>query len=55
MRVKILCEYFCKGKKPSNITFGGEELKQIYITLQDRGCIEVFDALNPGASLFVNP
>ena len=52
---KILYEYSCKGKKPSNITFGGKELRQIYITLQDRGCIEVFDALNPGASLFVNP
>lgn len=52
---KPLYEYQCKGKKPSNITFGGKENKQIYITLQDRGTIEVFEALNPGAVLFSKP
>nr|WP_321522498.1 SMP-30/gluconolactonase/LRE family protein [uncultured Macellibacteroides sp.] len=52
---KSLHEYWCKGKKPSNITFGGQKNKQIYITLQDRGCIEVFEALNPGAVLFPKP
>jgi sugar lactone lactonase YvrE len=52
---KSLHEYWCKGNKPSNITFGGRNNKQIYITLQDRGCIEAFEALNPGAVLFPKP
>ena len=29
LRERILYEYFCKRRRPSNITFGGEELRQI--------------------------
>jgi len=39
---KILEEIFLIGKKPSNITFGGEDRKTIYVTLADQGNIETF-------------
>lgn len=45
---KLLREIRLKGKQPSNITFGGKDNKTCYITLQDRGCFEVFDAKYPG-------
>jgi len=38
-----------KGKKPSNITFGGTDGKTCFVTLADRGCVESFRAENPGA------
>ena len=41
-RGKILEEVILKGKKPSNITFGGPDGKTCYVTLQDRGCLETF-------------
>jgi len=44
----ILKEIQLIGKKPSNIAFGGEDGKTCYVTMQDRGCIEQFPALNPG-------
>jgi len=31
-----------KGKKPSNITFGGVDHKQCFVTMADRGCFESF-------------
>lgn len=37
-----------KGSKPSNITFGGKDRCQCYVTLQDRGCFETFMAEFPG-------
>jgi len=37
-----------KGKKPTNITFGGKDHKQCFVTLADRGCFEVFEADKPG-------
>ncbi|MEO9891928.1 SMP-30/gluconolactonase/LRE family protein [Aurantibacter sp.] len=46
---KILKEVQLKGKKPSNITFGGPDGKTCYVTMADRGCFETFQALNPGA------
>ncbi|MBM1105193.1 SMP-30/gluconolactonase/LRE family protein [Aurantibacter crassamenti] len=46
---KILKEVQLKGKKPSNITFGGSDGKTCYVTMADRGCFESFDALNSGA------
>lgn len=46
---KLLKEVGLKGKKPSNICFGGNEGKTCYVTMADRGCFEVFTALHPGA------
>ncbi|MRI01143.1 SMP-30/gluconolactonase/LRE family protein [Kriegella sp. EG-1] len=46
---KILKEVQLKGKKPSNITFGGPEGKTCFVTMADRGCFETFEALNSGA------
>jgi len=45
---KITREVSLTGKKPSNIAFGGTDGKQCFVTLQDRGCIETFQAENPG-------
>lgn len=36
------------GKKVSNICFGGKNGKTVYVTLQDRGCLETFKAKTPG-------
>lgn len=36
------------GKKVSNICFGGKNGKTCYITLQDRGCLEKFEAKTAG-------
>jgi gluconolactonase len=36
------------GKNVSNISFGGRKGKTCYITLQDRGCLETFQAKKPG-------
>jgi gluconolactonase len=36
------------GKKVSNICFGGKNGKTCYITLQDRGCLETFNAKTAG-------
>ncbi len=46
---KIVEEIQLKGKKPSNIAFGGPDGKTCYVTLADRGCIETFRAEYPGA------
>ncbi|OGU70147.1 MAG: gluconolactonase [Ignavibacteria bacterium RBG_16_34_14] len=39
---KILKEITLTGKKPSNVTFGGEDGKTVYVTLADNGNIESF-------------
>ncbi|MFM7854326.1 MAG: SMP-30/gluconolactonase/LRE family protein, partial [Flammeovirgaceae bacterium] len=39
---KQLREISLKGKKPSNLTFSSKEKIGCYITMQDRGCIEVW-------------
>jgi sugar lactone lactonase YvrE len=39
---KLLREIPLKGKKTSNIAFGGKDGKTVYITLQDRKCVETF-------------
>ena len=44
----MLHEVSLSGGKPSNIAFGGPEGKTCYVTLQDKGNIETFQALNPG-------
>jgi gluconolactonase len=45
---KLIREIQLKGKKPSNITFGGPDNRRCYVTLQDRGCFETFTAEHPG-------
>ncbi len=45
----LLKEVRLVGKKPSNITFGGEKGTTCYVTMADRGCLESFEALHPGA------
>lgn len=47
-KAEVLREVLLKGKKPSNITFGGKDGKTCYVTMADRGCIEQFKAPFPG-------
>ena len=47
---ELLLEIQMKGKKPSNIAFGGKDGRTAYVTLQDRGYIETFKVENPGRS-----
>lgn len=44
----VLREFKLKGEKPSNITFGGIDGRQCYVTMADRGCIETFTAPEQG-------
>lgn len=39
---KLIREVQMKGKKTSNITFGGKDGKTCFVTLQDRKCVETF-------------
>ncbi len=39
-RGKVLQEIRLKGKNPSNLAFGGQDGKTVYVTLADRGCVE---------------
>jgi sugar lactone lactonase YvrE len=45
---EIIKEVSLKGKKPTNITFGGKDGKTCFVTMQDRGVIEMFRAENKG-------
>lgn len=45
---KIIREIILKGKKPTNIAFGGIDGKKCFVTLQDRGCFETFQATHSG-------
>lgn len=45
----LVHEYRLKGRKPSNLTFGGPDGRTCYITMADRGCFERVRALYPGA------
>lgn len=47
---KKLSEIVLKGKKPSNITFGGADGRTCYVTMADRGCIETFRAKYKGVN-----
>ncbi len=40
---KFIREIPLKGKKCSNLVFGGNDGKTVYVTLQDRKCMEMFD------------
>jgi gluconolactonase len=39
---KLLREVTMKGKKVSNLTFGGKDGKTVFVTVQDRKCVEMF-------------
>ncbi|MEP6738001.1 MAG: SMP-30/gluconolactonase/LRE family protein [Chryseolinea sp.] len=41
---KILHEVYLNGKNPSNVTFGGPNNKTVYVTVQDKGNLEKFEA-----------
>lgn len=45
---KVLREVALKGRKPTNVAFGGPDGRTVYVTLQDRGAIEAFRAEYPG-------
>lgn len=45
---KIIKEIILTGKKPSNIAFGGDDGRTVYVTLQDTGNIETFRVDEPG-------
>jgi len=47
---KMIREIKLTGSKPSNIAFGGKDGKTCYVTDQDRGCVETFQAEYPGRS-----
>jgi len=44
----VLREVALKGRKPTNVAFGGPDGRTVYVTLQDRGAIEAFRAEHPG-------
>lgn len=46
---KQIKEIQLKGKKPSNITFGGPDGKTCFVTMADRGAVEKFRAEHAGA------
>ena len=46
---QLIQEVRLKGKKPSNITFGGQDGTTCFVTLADRGCLENFKAKHKGA------
>lgn len=46
---KQLKEILLQGKKPSNIAFGGKDGRDGYVTMADRGCIEVIRIPHPGS------
>ncbi len=45
---RLLREVLLKGRKPTNVAFGGADGRTVYVTLQDRGAIEAFRAAAPG-------
>jgi len=47
---KLIREIKLKGTKPSNVAFGGKDGKTVFVTLQDRGCIESFRVEHSGRS-----
>ena len=44
----LLREVPLKGRKPTNVAFGGADGRQVFVTLQDRGAVETFQAERPG-------
>lgn len=44
----LLREVQLKGRKPTNVAFGGADGRDVFVTLQDRGAIETFRSDRPG-------
>lgn len=53
-KVELLQEIQLKGKKPTNLAFGGKDGKTVFVTLQDRGYIERIRVETPGRSFKMN-
>jgi len=51
---KLLKEIFLKGKKPTNIAFGGSDGCTMYVTLQDERNLETFRVDRPGREWLLN-
>ena len=47
---EVLQEVQLAGKRPTNVAFGGEDGRTVYVTLQDKGNIESFRVDAPGRS-----
>ena len=47
---EVLLEVKLKGKKPTNIAFGGPDGRTCYVTVADRGNVEWFRVESPGRS-----
>lgn len=45
---QLLHQVRLRGDKPTNVAFGGADGRDVYVTLQDRGAIEVFRSPRPG-------
>lgn len=45
---ELLHEVRPKGRKPTNVAFGGPDGRTVFVTLQDRGAIEAFRTELPG-------
>ena len=45
---ELLREVRLKGRKPTNVAFGGPDGRTVFVTLQDRGAIEAFRVELPG-------
>jgi len=45
---KLIKRIRLKGKKPTNVAFGGVDGKTVFVTLQDRGAIETFRSKRSG-------
>lgn len=47
-RGRLLREVPLRGERPTNVAFGGPDGRSVFVTLQDRGAIEVFRSRYPG-------
>ncbi|GAB3340749.1 SMP-30/gluconolactonase/LRE family protein [Marilutibacter aestuarii] len=45
---RVLREVALRGRKPTNVAFGGADGRTVFVTLQDRGAIEAFRNALPG-------
>ena len=45
---RLLREIRLRGAKPTNVAFGGDDGRDVFVTLQDRGAIETFRSPRPG-------
>lgn len=51
----LLRTYALTGQKPTNVAFGGEDGRTLYVTMQDRGTIEFFSVPDVGRSFGLWP